>query len=83
MFYSVLVTITLRLLNAECLQGLQGVDIVDVDEFTQLCISLLISLPHLPTGFNLRQVPRKVRYRLLSCPLWVVLYRIYDPDRID
>ena len=41
MFYSVLVTITLRLLNAECLQGLQGVDIVGVDNFTQLCISLL------------------------------------------
>ena len=34
MFYSVLVTITLRLLYAECLQGLQGVDIFDVDEFT-------------------------------------------------
>ena len=52
MFFSVLVTITLRLLNVECLQGLQGVDIVGVDEFTQLCISLLISLPQLPTGFN-------------------------------
>ena len=41
MVYSFLVTITLMLLNAECLQGLQGVDIVGVDNFTQLCISLL------------------------------------------
>ena len=49
-----------------CVQ--QGVDIVDVNEFTQLCIYLFISLPHLPPGFKLRQVPRQVRYRLLSCP---------------
>ena len=31
MFYFILVTITLRLLNVGCLQGLQGVDIVGVD----------------------------------------------------
>ena len=42
----------------------------------------IISLPHLPTGFSLRQVPRKVRYRLLSRPQWVMLYKIYDLDRI-
>ena len=59
--------------------------IVDLflSKLTELCMFLLSSSPTSLMVLILRQVPRKVRYRLLSCPQWVVLYRIFDPDRID
>ena len=57
--------------------------IVDLfsNKLSELCMFLLSSSSTSLMVLILRQVPRKVRYRLLSCPQWVVLYRIFDPDR--
>ena len=59
--------------------------IVDMflSNFTELCMFLLSPSPTSLKVLILRQVPRKVKSRLLSCPQLVVLYRILDPDRLN